>query len=108
MGPFFFCGFKKILTFWHVSAIIYPVGRVAQLVEQLTLNQRAQSSSLCAPTINKIGKLYFRFLFFSECFILPTKYALLLFYMCDLESATCFTVLGLFLPKIPQMYTFWL
>jgi hypothetical protein len=26
-------------------------GRIAQLVEQLTLNQRAQGSSPCAPTI---------------------------------------------------------
>ena len=26
-------------------------GRIAQLVEQLTLNQRVHSSSLCAPTI---------------------------------------------------------
>ena len=58
--------FKKTLTFGDVSAIIYFVGRVAQLVEQLTLNQRAQSSSLCAPTIDKIGRLYFRFLFLSE------------------------------------------
>ena len=30
-------------------------GRVAQLVEQLTLNQRVHSSSLCAPTIEIKG-----------------------------------------------------
>ena len=28
-------------------------GRIAQLVEQLTLNQRVQGSSPCAPTIEK-------------------------------------------------------
>ena len=33
-----------------------PDGRIAQLVEQLTLNQRVQGSSPCAPT-NKIKKL---------------------------------------------------
>jgi hypothetical protein len=32
------------------------VGRIAQLVEQLTLNQRVQGSSPCAPT-NKIKDL---------------------------------------------------
>ncbi len=32
-------------------------GRIAQLVEQLTLNQRVHGSSPCAPTIeiNKLG-----------------------------------------------------
>jgi hypothetical protein len=29
-------------------------GRIAQLVEQLTLNQRVQGSSPCAPTISKV------------------------------------------------------
>jgi hypothetical protein len=34
-------------------------GRIAQLVEQLTLNQRAQGSSPCAPTndFNHINRL---------------------------------------------------
>ena len=32
-------------------------GRIAQLVEQLTLNQRVQGSSPCAPTI-KINSLW--------------------------------------------------
>ncbi len=33
-------------------------GRIAQLVEQLTLNQRVQGSNPCAPTnkINTLGK----------------------------------------------------
>jgi hypothetical protein len=34
-----------------------PSGRIAQLVEQLTLNQRVQGSSPCAPT-NKINNLF--------------------------------------------------
>jgi hypothetical protein len=29
----------------------HGLGRIAQLVEQLTLNQRVQGSSPCAPTI---------------------------------------------------------
>ena len=35
----------------------HPVGRIAQLVEQLTLNQRVQGSSPCAPTnlFNRLG-----------------------------------------------------
>ncbi len=36
----------KFLTRW-----IFRLGRIAQLVEQLTLNQRVQGSSPCAPTI---------------------------------------------------------
>ncbi len=32
-----------------------PWGRIAQLVEQLTLNQRVQGSSPCAPTKNQVG-----------------------------------------------------
>ena len=32
-------------------ALIVSDGRIAQLVEQLTLNQRVQGSSPCAPTI---------------------------------------------------------
>ncbi len=35
---------------FEISAIIAPCGRVAQLVEQLTLNQWVQSSILCAST----------------------------------------------------------
>ena len=35
---------------------VHPRGRIAQLVEQLTLNQRVQGSSPCAPT-NKIKEL---------------------------------------------------
>jgi hypothetical protein len=30
------------------------LGRIAQLVEQLTLNQRVQGSSPCAPTIDPL------------------------------------------------------
>ena len=36
--------------------ITLAAGRIAQLVEQLTLNQRVQGSSPCAPT-NKIKDL---------------------------------------------------
>jgi hypothetical protein len=34
-----------------VVAVLTASGRIAQLVEQLTLNQRVQGSSPCAPTI---------------------------------------------------------
>ena len=39
-------------------ALIVSDGRIAQLVEQLTLNQRVQGSSPCAPTIGTLQNQY--------------------------------------------------
>ena len=59
-------------------------GRIAQLVEQLTLNQRVQGSSPCAPTneINELG--CFLVLMWDCCFLCgphedPVKLAAKLF-----------------------------
>ena len=57
---------ENILTFMGCSGIIAHVGRVAQLVEQLTLNQRAQSSNLCAPTILKASHFVVAFSFIRK------------------------------------------
>ena len=49
---------KKIWTRalkYHINSDVID-GRVAQLVEQLTLNQWVRSSSLRAPTIGEIKK----------------------------------------------------
>src|SRR5215469_17638040 len=43
-------------AWWSTWPQIFRLGRIAQLVEQLTLNQRVQGSSPCAPT-NKIKYL---------------------------------------------------
>ena len=46
------CKASFVVKCCYISYIRFlEMGRIAQLVEQLTLNQQAQGSSLCMPTI---------------------------------------------------------
>ena len=91
------------ITGWRLDSFLQVVGPLAQLVEQLTLNQRVEGSSPSRPTINNkdlreiVGPLlYFGFTFVllyaiaweiqlmcchgSLWWIQPAPAALLLFY----------------------------
>jgi hypothetical protein len=70
------------LGMWHAFAANVSAsgddlaGRVAQLVEQLTLNQRVHSSSLCAPTISSSEISYLRAAFGSPFVVVGCSSAL--------------------------------